>query len=336
MEGQHTSLDHTHSHQAQALWEWRVFQMREDGTQIDNVHNNQKDTRAREGMAPESQFNQSWSECNFQNHQPQCQPCHGGWCVHIQGGVWCCRHCTLLSRSEPGKWGRAIWKLDAKWMAWLQGGKMGVYVLVHNQVGHEDSISEPADYSAQLHVPNVHNMDMEYMVVDLYAVCPESHDTQGKEVKPFIHQVKLQGLDDKMVGVWGLFDNSTMVDVMLTKKYLQLQHKLAPLVRSIRCLQMASGSIMNPVGCWKGKVELGRTTVTGLFEVFDSSRGWDFLFGKRLMTVFSAVHDYATDEVFLPTNKQMLWNQTCSYHLHDVFSTVAVRHLWLATVNEMK
>jgi len=180
---------------------------------------------------------------------------------------------------------------------------------VCNRVGHEDSFSEPADYSTQLHVPNVHNMDMEYMIIDLYAVRPESCDSQKKEVKPFIHQVKIHGLDNETVQVWGLFDNGTMVDTMSTKTYLQVKHKLAPLERSIRCLQMANGNIVNPVGCWKGTVELGGATVTGSFEVFDSSRGWDFLFGKRLMTVFSTIHNYSTDVVFLPTRQQMLRNQ---------------------------
>jgi len=54
---------------------------------------------------------------------------------------------------------------------------MGAYVLVHDQVGHEDSITEPADFSIQLHSPNV-LMDIEYMVINLYAVQPESHETQ--------------------------------------------------------------------------------------------------------------------------------------------------------------
>ena len=69
---------------------------------------------------------------------------------------------------------------------------------------------------------------------------------------------------------------------------------------------------MNPLGCWKGIVELGGATVEGSFEVFDSARGWDFLFGKQLMTTFSAIHDYATDEVFLPMHQCTLQNQ------HDI------------------
>ena len=59
-------------------------------------------------------------------------------------------------------------------------------------------------------------------------------------------------------------------------------------------------------------VELNNTTVEGSFEVFDSGGGWDFLFGKRLMTAFAVVHDYATDEVFIPRHQLTLRNQ------HDI------------------
>ena len=232
--------------------------------------------------------------------------------VHIKGGVRCRCHRKISRRTEPGKWGRAIRKLDAKQMAQLQGGRMGAYVLVCNQVGHEDSTSEPADSLIQLSIHNVHDTDVEYMVIDLYAVRPESHEIQKKGIKPFIHQVKLHGPGNERIQVWGLFDNGAMVDAMSTTMYSQVKHALAPLGRLTRHLQMANGSIVNPVGCWKGTVELGGATVTGSFEVFDSGGGWDFLFGKRLMTAFSAVHDYATDEVFLPTHQLTLQNQ------HDI------------------
>lgn len=43
--------------------------------------------------------------------------------------------------------------------------------------------------------------------------------------------------------------------------------------------------------------------------MFDSSSDWDFLFGKRLMTTFAAVHDYAIDEVFIPACQLTLRNQ---------------------------
>ena len=143
----------------------------------------------------------------------------------------------------------------------------------------------------------------------MYAVHPESHNAQGKRVKPFIHQIKLHRLRKETTQVWGLFDNGALVDAMSMKMYLQVKHKLAPLGTSTQRLRMANGSIVTPGGCWEGIVELGGATVAGSFKVFDSCGGWDFLFGKRLLTAFSAVHDYATDEVFLPTQQHTLQNQ---------------------------
>jgi len=116
-------------------------------------------------------------------------------------------------------------------MAWLQGGKVGAYVLVCNQVGHGDLAQKPADTLIQLNIHNVHDTDIKYMVIDLYTVQPESHKNQKGEVKPFIHQIKLHRPERKAIQVWGLFDNGTMVDAMLTKTYLQVKHKIAPLER---------------------------------------------------------------------------------------------------------
>ena len=72
---------------------------------------------------------------------------------------------------------------------------------------------------------------------------------------------------------------------------------------------MANGNVVTPLGCWKGTVELGSTTVEGSFEVFDSGGSWDFLFGKRLLTAFAAIHNYAVDEVFIPQHQLVLKNQ---------------------------
>jgi len=58
-------------------------------------------------------------------------------------------------------------------------------------------------------------------------------------------------------------------------------------------------------------VELEGITVEGSFKVFDSGGGggWDFLFGKRLMTAFATVHDYTIDEVSIPDRQLTLRNQ---------------------------
>ena len=96
---------------------------------------------------------------------------------------------------------------------------------------------------------------------------------------------------------------------MSMETYEHVRHQLSPLERSVQHLQMANGNVVIPLGCWKGTVELGSATVEGSFEVFDSSGSWSFLFGKRLMTTFAAVHDYAVDEVFIPQRQLILKNQ---------------------------
>ncbi|KAF8064948.1 hypothetical protein FPV67DRAFT_1671252 [Lyophyllum atratum] len=60
---------------------------------------------------------------------------------------------------------------------------------------------------------------------------------------------------------------------------------------------MANGTIVTPLGCWGGTLELKGIQVEAEFEVFESGGGWDFLFGKRLMTTFGAIHDYSADTV---------------------------------------
>jgi hypothetical protein len=183
---------------------------------------------------------------------------------------------------------------------------------VRAQAGHEDSIPGPVDMSYQLTVSNVHEDNSELEVIDLYAVRTESNESQEEGAKPFIHQVKLHGPGGEIVRVWGLFDDGAMVDAMSTEAYNRIRHRLSSLERSTRQLRVANGNVVNPLGCWKGMVELDGTTVEGSFEVFDSGGGWDFLFGKRLMTAFAAVHDYAADEVFIPERQLTLRNQ------HDI------------------
>jgi len=60
---------------------------------------------------------------------------------------------------------------------------------------------------------------------------------------------------------------------------------------------MADGSIVKSLGTWEGEIEVEGVRVYGSFEIFDSRGNWDFLFGKRLLTAFKAVHDYGEDKV---------------------------------------
>ena len=154
-------------------------------------------------------------------------------------------------------------------------------------------------------VSDVHEENNELEVIDLYAVRTESNESREKGARPFIHQVKLHGPGGEIVRVWGLFDDGAMVDAMSTKVYNQIGHRLSPLGRSTRQLRMANGNVVKPLGCWKGKVELGSTAVEGSFEVFDSGGGWDFLFGKRLRS--------------LPSPGYSVWNPCGIHGIHHEF-----------------
>ena len=180
----------------------------------------------------------------------------------------------ISQTAEAGKQGRAIQKLSAKWMAQLQGGNIGAYVLMHERVGHED-LSEPADLSDQHTDSIVQREDAELHIIDLYVIRTESEATHKKETRPFIHQVKLHGQKGEIELVWGLFDNGAMVDMMSTETHGCVRHRISPLERCVRHLRMANGNIVTPLGCWKGTVKLGSATVEASFEVFDSGGSWD-------------------------------------------------------------
>ncbi|KAJ7304812.1 hypothetical protein DFH08DRAFT_976412 [Mycena albidolilacea] len=60
---------------------------------------------------------------------------------------------------------------------------------------------------------------------------------------------------------------------------------------------MASGQVMESEAMWEGMVEVEGVQAQGVFEVFDSGGGWEFLFGKPLQMTFAAVHNYKWDMV---------------------------------------
>jgi hypothetical protein len=66
---------------------------------------------------------------------------------------------------------------------------------------------------------------------------------------------------------------------------------------SKRLLRMANGAIESSKRRWEGPIKLGNVTANGQFKVFDSRGGWGFLFGKPLLRLFKATHDYKADTV---------------------------------------
>jgi hypothetical protein len=78
-----------------------------------------------------------------------------------------------------------------------------------------------------------------------------------------------------------------------------VKHRLGTTLPSSQLLRVANGVIVGSEARWKGKVEVNGISTDVMFEVFDSGGKWDFLFGKRLLESFQAVHDYKLDEITL-------------------------------------
>ena len=119
----------------------------------------------------------------------------------------------------------------------------------------------------------------------------------GREVQPFIHNVKLLGPQGEVVRVWGTFNDGAMVAAMCSRVFARVRHCLGKCEASTRRLRMADGKIVRVEAVWTGMIQIGNIGIHGLFEVFDSRGSWSFLFGKPLMKAFDAVHYYARDVV---------------------------------------
>jgi hypothetical protein len=54
------------------------------------------------------------------------------------------------------------------------------------------------------------------------------------------------------------------------------------------------------MGVWNGEITVSGVSKEGAFKVFDSNGAWFALFGKLLLKMFKAVHDYDLDIVKIP------------------------------------
>ena len=145
---------------------------------------------------------------------------------------------------------------------------------------------------------HVNPAEHESIIVDLYAADIRSDEERNiRATKPFIHQIRLHGPQGEVVRVWALFDDGAMREAMSTKVFERVKHRLSPTSPSQIFLRMANGSIVKSLGTWEGEIEVEGVRVYGSFKIFNSRGNWDFLFGKRLLTAFKAIHDYDKDEV---------------------------------------
>ena len=181
-----------------------------------------------------------------------------------------------------GKWGRAVSMVEDKPTA-LETAEAEVEVV---------EITSPA--------VNVLNTVSNNNIVDLYSVghkeVTRAMCNSGIEV-PFQHMLRLLGPQGEVVRVSALFDGCAMVSAMCMTVFEKVKHRLGNWGRSTKQLRIGNGAIVLSCAVWKGKMQLGRVTVEGEFEVFDSGGSWAFLLGKPALRLFRVKQTYWSDTV---------------------------------------
>ena len=151
-------------------------------------------------------------------------------------------------------------------------------------------------------------------VSDLYSVGSQQTKKEGRTSIPFVYGVELRGPNGENMRFRSVFDNGALANAIDEKMYLLSKNQLSALVPSHRILKMADGRLVPSLGMWKGQVTVKGITCRGAFEVLNSNGAWALLFGKPLLEIFSAVHDYSKDVINLPHGKEwvILENQSAS------------------------
>ncbi|KAK0470677.1 hypothetical protein IW261DRAFT_1294660, partial [Armillaria novae-zelandiae] len=118
--------------------------------------------------------------------------------------------------------------------------------------------------------------------------------------KPFMQLIMLDGPLGEVVRLPASVDDGALVGIMCARVYDRAAHRLGALRPSFKKLRMANGVLVPSRGSWEGTMTFGPAKAKVVFEVFASSGGWSFLFGKPLLEQFQAVHDYVDDTISVP------------------------------------
>ena len=141
-------------------------------------------------------------------------------------------------------------------------------------------------------------------VFDLYKV----GDLKGNgESLPFVHGVEIAGPKGEIVRFRSVFDDGASVNAIDETVYQTLKNRLTALTPSGKILRMADGRRVPSAGVWRGKVTVKDVSREGAFEVFKSNGAWAMLFGKPLLQIFNAVHDYTEDTIRILREKGTEW-----------------------------
>ncbi|KAJ3859531.1 hypothetical protein EV359DRAFT_86298, partial [Lentinula novae-zelandiae] len=153
-------------------------------------------------------------------------------------------------------------------------------------------------------VNNVPSFLDESNILEVYSVRNgESHVSV-----PFSMNIGLRDSEGKQAAVEAMVDDGAMVAAMDTKVYESLRSELGGWRPTKRKFRMANGTVVLGETSWVGCINVQGVEVDGEFEVFDSGGSWKFLFGKPLLELFLAVHDYGKESLMLH-GKQGSWRE---------------------------
>ncbi|KAG2058756.1 hypothetical protein BDR06DRAFT_836973, partial [Suillus hirtellus] len=114
---------------------------------------------------------------------------------------------------------------------------------------------------------------------------------------PFLQHISFTGLQGEIIQIKALFDEGAMISAMCLSIFNKIKHRLGSWMMSTQHLRMANGTIVPSQAIWTGNIMIGGIQVQGEFEVFDGGGEWKFLFGKPILQVFKAIHNYRMDQV---------------------------------------
>ena len=169
----------------------------------------------------------------------------------------------------------------------------------------------PAEIATISNMNLMFNESANQFVMDLYSVDGLRHEKNLSI--PFIQNIVLEGPKGENVRFQCVFDDGAMVNAIDENAFSRSKHRLSSLKESRRWLRMADGRVVPSRGIWEGTVSVERESRTGIFEVFNSGGAWAALFGKPLLTMFNAVHEYSGNTIKIPRTTSL--NPKCEPYL---------------------
>jgi hypothetical protein len=150
------------------------------------------------------------------------------------------------------------------------------------------------------------------LTYSVFSINSSKETEELNESKPFLHQVQFHGPQGEIIRVQANIDDGTMKEVMSATMFKKVKHRLGTHLPSSQLLRLANGVVIRSEAKWKGRIEVNGISAEVVFEVFDSSGKWDFLFRKSLLETFKAVHNYKSDEITVngKEGKAILRNQS--------------------------